>query len=78
MADMFEGADAFNADLFKWETETVTNTCIADMFEGADAFNTDLSKWETEAVTNMVRVDMFEGAYGGGDRCGKTKRQVIY
>ena len=51
---------------------------MADMFEGADAFNADLFKWETETVTNMVRVDMFEGAYGGGDRCGKTKRQVIY
>jgi surface protein len=58
MAFMFSNAQAFNADISKWDVSKVTN--MGSMFKTAKVFNADISKWDVSAVTNMN--DMFQDA----------------
>ena len=48
---MFNGAQAFNQDISKWNTGNVTN--MSTMFSFASTFNQDISTWNTGNVTNM-------------------------
>ena len=58
MRGMFEGAEAFNQPLEKWDVSHVTD--MADMFKGASSFNQSLEKWDVLNVRNMS--EMFDGA----------------
>ena len=51
MAEMFDGAQAFNQPIGAWNTSAVTD--MNYMFYGASAFNQPIGAWDTSAVTNM-------------------------
>jgi len=60
MSYMFYVAKAFNGDLSKWDTSSVTD--MNNMFYLAEAFNGNgLSIWVTYLVQDMSR--MFDSAY---------------
>mgnify|MGYP001281353435 CR=1 FL=1 len=52
MANMFNGADAFNQNIGNWaDMSSVTNE--NSMFKDAEAFNQDISNWDVSSVNNM-------------------------
>ncbi len=51
MANMFNGATAFNQAIGTWTTAAVTT--MRDMFSGAIVFNQAIGTWNTAAVANM-------------------------
>jgi surface protein len=58
MFAMFEGADAFNQKISKWNVSSVIN--MSRMFRRAKTFKLHLSNWNVQKVTNMHA--MFEDA----------------
>lgn len=62
MAQLFDGASAFNQDIGDWNTNNVTN--MRFMFFNASSFNQDINthgdSWDTSNVTDMS--SMFNGA----------------
>jgi surface protein len=51
MADMFNGATAFNQPLDSWNVNSVTN--MSYMFNGASSFNQPIGSWNVSKVTTM-------------------------
>jgi surface protein len=54
MADMFNGATAFNQPLDSWNVNSVTN--MSYMFNGASSFNQPIGSWNVSKVTDMTRM----------------------
>lgn len=48
---MFAGSTAFNGDITRWKTGSVTN--MVSMFSGASSFNQNISAWDVGNVTQM-------------------------
>ncbi|MFM7102788.1 MAG: BspA family leucine-rich repeat surface protein, partial [Verrucomicrobiota bacterium] len=84
MANHFNGAVAFNQDLWGWDTGAVTS--LAGMFQGAVAFNNggsgSIGGWDTGAVTTMA--NQFNGAVafnqdlGGWDIRNVTTMSLMF
>ena len=51
MANMFNSANTFNADISQWDVSSVTY--MNDMFRNAQQFNADISQWDVSSVTVM-------------------------
>jgi surface protein len=61
----YQGADAFNQDIGRWNVSNVTN--MYQMFHQANAFNQDIGRWNVGKVTNMSL--MFAYIYTFNGQC---------
>ena len=55
MNGMIRSAEAFNADIGRWNVSVVTDM-MSCMFYDARAFNADISRWDISKVTDMMGI----------------------
>jgi surface protein len=80
MAQMFNEATSFNADISDWDVSGVTD--MGGMFGGATSFNQDLNAWDVSSVENMsglfVDATSFNGRIGTWDVSSATEMNIMF
>jgi len=80
MAELFESAETFNADIGGWDASSVTD--MERMFKQAYDFNVDIGGWDVSSVTGMrymfYRSETFNADIGGWDVSSVTDMRDMF